>query len=74
VDILRGRVLMRITRYISLTGMIARVFIVAPLALCGCDGGAKEGTLVERTPEQIAGEKASMKGMMEAMKTNTKKK
>ncbi len=65
---------MRIARYTPLAGFLAGLFVGAPLALSGCDGGTKEGTMVEKTPAQVAGEQASMKGMMEAMKTKAKKK
>ncbi len=46
------------------------------LAVPGCsDEQTKTGTLVEKTPEQEAGEKASMEGMRKAMmKTQGKQK
>jgi len=46
---------------------------VGVLALPGCsDEKTKTGTLVERTPEQVSAEKASMEGMKKAME-NMKK-
>ena len=65
---------MRIARYFALSGFLFGWLVSAPLILTGCSGGSGEGTLVERTPEQVAGEKASMKGMMEAMKSKAKRK
>jgi hypothetical protein len=42
--------------------------LLGSLAFPGCSNEqTKTGTLVERTPEQVAAEKASMEGMKKAM-------
>jgi hypothetical protein len=48
--------------------VLAGALVVGSLVIPGCSGEQrKTGTLVERTPEQIAAEKASMEGMKKAM-------
>ncbi|MFO0891800.1 MAG: hypothetical protein U0790_22010 [Isosphaeraceae bacterium] len=63
---------MRFVRYLACAGFAAAC-LGFPMLLSGCGSSVQEGTMVERTPEQIAGEQASMKGMMEAMKATQKK-
>ena len=49
---------------VALTGSV----LIGGLAIPGCSSErTKTGTLVERTPEQEAAEKASMEGMRKAM-------
>jgi hypothetical protein len=47
---------------------LSGVLFFGSLAIPGCSGDqTKTGTLVQRTPEQEAAEKASMEGMRKAM-------
>jgi hypothetical protein len=47
---------------------LSGALLFGSLVTAGCSGEqTKTGTLVERTPEQIAAEKASMEGMRNAM-------
>jgi hypothetical protein len=48
--------------------VLAGIVLGLASSLVGCGESVKEGTLVERTPEQVNREQASMKGMMDAMK------
>jgi hypothetical protein len=50
--------------FLALSGAL----VFGSLVIHGCSGEQrKTGTLVERTPEQITAEKASMEGMKKAM-------
>jgi hypothetical protein len=54
----------RLTTLLALSGSM----LIGCLAVPGCsDERTKTGTVVERTPEQQAAEKASMEGMRKAM-------
>jgi hypothetical protein len=64
---------MRIVRFVAGACFLMSLVVGGPTLLSGCGSSYQEGTSVERTPAQEAGEKASMKGMMEAMKTKAKK-
>jgi hypothetical protein len=64
---------MRIVRFVSGAYFLVGSALGGPTLLSGCGSSYQEGTSVVRTPAQEAGEKASMKGMMEAMKTKAKK-
>jgi hypothetical protein len=66
--------LIRIVRLAAVSGWVAGMTLGSSVLLCGCDSGVKEGTMVEKTPAQTEAEKASMKGMMDAMKSKTPKK
>jgi hypothetical protein len=63
---------MRIVRFVAGACFLVVLVLGGPTLLSGCGGSYQEGTSVERTPAQVAGEKASMKGMMEAMKSKAK--
>jgi hypothetical protein len=65
---------MRFVRFIVTACFLSGLVLAGPTLLCGCGSSYKEGTMVERTPEQQAGEKASIKGMMEVMKGKAKTK
>jgi hypothetical protein len=57
----------KLQRVMALVGLLGLTQLGA-LAVPGCsDEQTKTGTLVERTPEQEATEKASMEGMRKAM-------
>jgi hypothetical protein len=54
-------------RLMTLVALSGSMFI-GGFTLPGCSGGSTQtGTLVERTPEQVAAEKASIEGMKKAM-------
>jgi hypothetical protein len=57
----------RLMALVTLSGSM----LIGGWAFPGCsDQSTKTGTLVERTPEQVAAEKASMEGMQKAMMKN----
>jgi hypothetical protein len=64
---------MRIVRFSAAACFLVGLVLGGPTLLSGCGSSYQEGTMVEKTPAQVAGEKASMKGMMEVMKSKTKK-